>query len=84
MSADAPLISCIVPTYNAERYLAETLESILAQTYRPIDVIVADDGSADGTPSIAENFGPEVRFETQPTAGPSTYSRRRRPSGHSS
>jgi glycosyltransferase involved in cell wall biosynthesis len=44
------LISCIVPVYNGERYLSEALESIFAQSYRPLEVIVVDDGSTDNTP----------------------------------
>ena len=47
-----PLIICIVPVFNGERYLKETRDSILAQTYRPLEIIVADDGSTDGTPAI--------------------------------
>src|SRR5712691_7779444 len=43
------LISCIVPVFDAQRYLAETLDSIFGQTYRPLEVIVVDDGSTDGT-----------------------------------
>jgi glycosyltransferase involved in cell wall biosynthesis len=39
------LISCIVPVFNGERYLGEALESIIAQTYRPLEVVVVDDGS---------------------------------------
>ena len=46
------LISCIVPVFNGERYLREALGSIFAQTYRPLEIIVADDGSADGTADI--------------------------------
>jgi len=42
-----PLASVIVPVYNGERFLAETLESVLAQTHRPAEVIVVDDGSTD-------------------------------------
>ena len=45
---DPALVSCILPVFNGERYLREALESILAQTYRPLDIIVADDGSTDG------------------------------------
>ena len=37
------LITCIVPVYNGERYLGEALDSILAQTYRPLKIIVADE-----------------------------------------
>ena len=46
----SPLISCIVPVFNGERYLREALDSILADAYRPIEIIVVDDGSTDGTP----------------------------------
>ena len=65
-----PLISCIVPVYNGERFVAEALESILAQTYRPIEVIVADDESTDGTAAVLDRYRDRVRILTQPTAGP--------------
>jgi glycosyltransferase involved in cell wall biosynthesis len=64
------LVSCIVPAYNAEAYLHGSLESILAQRYRPIEIVVADDGSMDRTTAIASAFGPPVRVVSQPTAGP--------------
>ena len=51
--ADAPLISCIVPAFNSARYVRAALESILAQTHRPLQIVVADDGSADETVAIA-------------------------------
>lgn len=57
-----PLVSVVVPIYNGERYLRETLESILAQTYRHIEIIAVDDGSSDSSSMIAESFGPVVRL----------------------
>jgi glycosyltransferase involved in cell wall biosynthesis len=65
-----PLISCVVPTFNAERHITETLQSILAQTYRPIEVIVADDGSTDGTLATVREYGDDVRIVSQSTSGP--------------
>ena len=60
-----PLISCIVPVLNGERYLRGALDSILAQTYRPLEIIVADDGSTDRT-ALQRNMAkgiPRVRRE---------------------
>jgi len=67
---DAALISCIVPVYNGERYLGEALNSILAETYRPLEIVVADDGSTDSTRSIVASYGNQVRYLWQPNAGP--------------
>ena len=53
------LVSVIIPAYNAERFLAATLESVFAQDHRPLEVIVVDDGSSDGTAEVAARF-PEV------------------------
>ena len=50
-------VSVIVPVFNAEAYLAEALESAIAQTLQPYEVIVVDDGSTDGSAAIAERFG---------------------------
>ena len=65
-----PLISCIVPVFNGERFLAEALNSIMAQTYKPLEVIVADDGSSDETASVARGYGAQVRYLWQPNQGP--------------
>ncbi|MBW1785298.1 MAG: glycosyltransferase family 2 protein [Deltaproteobacteria bacterium] len=65
-----PLISCIIPAFNSDKYLAEALDSIVAQTYRPFEIIVADDGSTDTTAEVSEGYGDKVRFLSQKTAGP--------------
>jgi glycosyltransferase involved in cell wall biosynthesis len=65
-----PLVSCVVPVFNGELYLREALDSILAQTYRPLEIIIADDGSTDGSPAIAREFSADVRYVRHPTAGP--------------
>jgi glycosyltransferase involved in cell wall biosynthesis len=63
------LISSIVPAYNGERYLRETLDSILRQTYRPLEIIVVDDGSNDGTGRVVAEYGERVRYVLQTNAG---------------
>ncbi len=70
MSPERPLISCIVPVFNGERFLAEALDSILDQSYQPIEVIVVDDGSSDGTAAIIARYRHRVRAVRQPNAGP--------------
>ena len=67
---DNPLISCIVPVFNGERYLAETLDSVMGQSYRPLEIILVDDGSTDGTAAIAERYGERVTHLRQENAGP--------------
>ncbi len=64
------LISCIVPVFNGERYLKEALDKIFEQTYRPLEVIIVDDGSTDGTKAVSESFGDRVRYLWQNNAGP--------------
>lgn len=56
------LISICLPTYNGEKYLQETLDSVKAQTYRNIEVIISDDQSSDKTLEICERFKSEVEF----------------------
>lgn len=50
------LISVIVPAYNIENYIARCLDSIIAQTYKDLQIIVVDDGSTDGTPAICDEY----------------------------
>jgi glycosyltransferase involved in cell wall biosynthesis len=55
-----PLISVIIPVYNAERYLKEALESVFSQTYGNIEVICVDDGSTDGSLAILKSYGDRI------------------------
>lgn len=66
---DSPLVSVIIPVYNAGRYLAEAVESILVQTYRPIEIIIVDDGSTDDSAEVAKSFGSSVHYYFQANAG---------------
>jgi glycosyltransferase involved in cell wall biosynthesis len=50
------LVSAIIPVYNGDRFLAEAIESVLDQTYLPIEVIVVDDGSTDDSAAVARGF----------------------------
>lgn len=70
-----PLVSVIVPLYNAAPYIGEALESIVTSTYRPIEVIVVDDGSTDDSLRIAQAFAAEhaeVKVFHQENAGVSS------------
>ena len=65
-----PLVSILIPAYNAERWIAETIRSALGQTWPNKEIIVVDDGSADGTLTVVRQFeSNEVRVVTQPNQG---------------
>ncbi len=63
-----PLVTVVIPVYNCAKYLTEALDSVFAQTYRPIEVIVVDDGSTDDSADIVRNY-PEVRYFYQSNQG---------------
>jgi len=62
-----PLVSVVVPAYNAEKYLGKCLESLLGQTYSNLEIIVVDDGSTDSTAAVAKSFN--VRYLHQENQG---------------
>ena len=69
-----PLVSVIMPAYNASEWLEDALNSIVASDYRPIEVIVMDDGSKDDTLDKAQSFAQkhkEVVVFSQPNSGAS-------------
>ncbi len=74
-----PLVSICIPTFNAESTIAQTLDSVLAQDYPFLDIVVSDNNSTDRTPQILESYaGRGVRFCTNTRAAscPSPTSRR--------
>lgn len=62
-------ISVVIPTYNGAKFVKETLQSILAQTYPAREIIVVDDGSTDNTRDVIAAFGDRITFLTQANAG---------------
>ena len=67
-----PAVTVIVPFYNVEAYLAECLDSVLGQSFGDFEVLLVDDGSPDGSRSIAERYvrqDPRVRLLTRPNGG---------------
>jgi len=69
MGERIPLVSIIIPVYNGENYLREAIDSVLAQTYTNYELIVVDDGSTDGTASIAQSFGSRLTYVYQENRG---------------
>ena len=66
------VVSCIIPVHNGEPYLREALDSVFAQTYRPIEVIVVDDGSTDNTERTVAEYDRQLVYVRQQNAGPAS------------
>jgi glycosyltransferase involved in cell wall biosynthesis len=69
-ATDAPLVSVIMAAYNAGEHIGEALQSVLEQDWRPLEVVVIDDGSTDDTATIVRSY-PDVVYVHQANAGPS-------------
>lgn len=64
-----PLVSILIPCYNAERWISQCIESALTQTWADKEVIVVDDGSTDGSLQVIQSFGERIRWESGPNRG---------------
>jgi len=65
-----PLVSVVIPVFNGERFLREAVESVLAQKYSSLEIIIVDDGSTDGSSAVARSFSETVRYLYQANQGP--------------
>lgn len=69
MGRSGPLVSVIIPAYNAERFIDEALERVFKQTHDHLELILVDDGSTDGTGARVRAYGDRVRYIRQGNAG---------------
>lgn len=75
MSSQSPLVSVIIPVYNMEQYLKETLDSVLASDYTHFEIIIMDDGSTDKSLEIAQEYANKdqrIKVHSQSNAGACT------------
>src|SRR3954471_2818785 len=68
-STDDPLVSVVIPTYNRASLIAESLDSVFAQTYPRLEVIVIDDGSTDGTENAVAPYLDRIIYVRQKNQG---------------
>ena len=69
---NSPKVSILIPLYNSEEYVAETIDSCLNQTYENIEIIIVDDGSTDSSLEIAKKYEKKykhIKVETQNNSG---------------
>lgn len=72
MAPMEPRVSVVIPVFDGELYLAETIESVLAQTRRVFEIILVDDGSTDDSARVASSFVETVQYYYQAHAGPAS------------
>lgn len=63
-------VSVIIPVYNGEKYLAEAIKNVKNQEYQPLEIIIVDDGSTDGTAEVAAQFKESIHYVYQENSGP--------------
>jgi glycosyltransferase involved in cell wall biosynthesis len=66
----SPLVSVVIPTFNRARVICQTIDNVLEQTYKNIEIIIVDDGSTDETKSKLKRYGDRIRVIIQNNAGP--------------
>lgn len=69
MTLHNDLVSVVIPVYNSEKFLAQSIESVLNQTYKKIEIIVVDDGSTDQSLSILKKYSDKITIVSQPNQG---------------
>lgn len=69
-SPPPPLVSVIMPAYNAEEFIAEAITSVLSQTHGELELLVVNDGSTDGTEAVVRSFNdPRIRYFQKENGG---------------
>jgi glycosyltransferase involved in cell wall biosynthesis len=69
MSRRWPLVSVVIPAYNAARWIRDAIQSVVAQDWQDLEIVVVDDGSTDSTPEIVRSFGNNLILLRQPNRG---------------
>ena len=69
MATREPLVSIIIPSLNQARFIEETIQSVLAQTYPHLDIVVVDGGSIDGTTNLLKKYDGAIRWVSEPDQG---------------
>jgi len=70
MSGQQPLLSVIIPAFNCRDFLADAVSSVRAQSYKPLEIIIIDDGSTDDTANFIPTLGLDIKTASQPNQGP--------------
>lgn len=64
-----PLVTVVIPSYNHANFIQRTIDSVLEQTYRPIEIVVIDGGSKDGTVELLKGYGKRIQWVSEKDRG---------------